>query len=282
MVASCSSIPNKTGRFSASSESTMKIIDAHIHTDFDNKSEKNSGIMYSFDELQKEMKAAGVVGAMSLQYNHRDKHVSLERQGIFYCGGIRENVNYKLLEQQLQQKKIICLKIYLGYVHKYANDPLYTKAYELAQKYSVPVVFHTGDIYDENGTLKHADPLTIDEVAVKYRKVNFVIAHMGNPWIQSAAEVAYKNPNVYLDGSAFFAGPMASYTQERIQTQMINSIKWVFDYVEDPKKVIYGTDWPLVPMTDYLAAFKQAIPRGYWHLVFYENAKNLFKMPIKE
>ena len=38
------------------------------------------------------------------------------------------------------------------------------------------------------------------------RRSTFVIAHCGNPWIESAAEVAYKNPNVYIECSAMLTG----------------------------------------------------------------------------
>src|SRR5690606_37297494 len=137
-------------------------------------------------------------------------------------------------------------------------------AYKLAEKYDVPVVFHTGDTYDQDGLLKYSDPLTIDEVAVKHRKVNFVIAHMGNPWIQSAAEVAYKNPNVYIDISALLIGDLRKTSAEDMEEYVIKPIKWAFGYTEDPSKLMYGTDWPLTEMSAYIAAVKKAIPREHW------------------
>jgi hypothetical protein len=68
----------------------------------------------------------------------------------------------------------------LGYVHRYAYDRQYEPIYRLAQKYDVPVVFHTGDTNSVRAKIKFADPLTIDEVAVDHPKVTFVIAHCGN------------------------------------------------------------------------------------------------------
>ena len=109
-------------------------------------------------------------------------------------------------------------KIYLGYVHRYAYDPVYRPYYEFAGKYKVPVVFHTGDTASKRAKLKYADPLTVDEVAVDYPNTTFVIAHCGNPWIESAAEVAYKNDNVYLECSALLTGDLSSMRPRQVET----------------------------------------------------------------
>ena len=168
------------------------------------------------------------------------------------------------------------MKIYLGYIARYASDPHYRPAYRLAEKHGVPVVFHTGDTYDRDGKLKYADPLTIDEVAVEHRKINFVIAHCGNPWIESAAEVAYKNPNVYLDGSAFLIGDLSQVPANKIEEYVVKPLRWVFGYVEDPTKLMFGSDWPLAPIGQYLEAFRKAIPREHWQAVFHDNALRVF------
>jgi uncharacterized protein len=178
----------------------------------------------------------------------------------------------------LKSGRFACIKIYLGYVHQFAYDKNYEPAYKLAEKYNVPVVFHTGDTYSTEAKLKYSDPLTIDEVAVDHPKVTFVIAHCGNPWIESAAEVAYKNPNVYLDGSAFLIGDLSKTKPETIDTYLVHPIAFVFGYVDDPKKLMFGTDWPLVGMKQYVDAFKRAIPKEYWQAVFHDNAARVFKI----
>ena len=52
----------------------------------------------------------------------------------------------------------------MGYIHRFAFDSAYKPIYDLAKKFKVPVVFHTGDTYSTKGKLKYADPLTIDEL----------------------------------------------------------------------------------------------------------------------
>jgi len=182
------------------------------------------------------------------------------------------------LDQALTSRKFRCIKIYLGYVYQYANDPAYHPAYRLAAKHGVPVVFHTGDTYSSNGKLKYSDPLTIDEVAVDFPNVTFVIAHAGNPWIQSAAEVAYKNPNVYLEASALLIGDLAAEPKAKIDTYIVKPLSWVFGYIEDPTKVMFGTDWPLTGMATYIDAYKKAIPPEHWAAVFHDNAARVFQL----
>lgn len=260
----------------------LAVIDVHVHPDFTGKQEPSSGIPQTREEFVEEMREANVVGGVALEEQDGKPFTSdLESLGLVRCAGVGKRVDVVRIERGLKSGFYRCIKIYLGYVHQYASDANYQPAYRLAERYDVPVVFHTGDTYDEDGKLKYSDPLTIDEVAVDHRKVDFVIAHCGNPWIQSAAEVAYKNPNVYLDGSAFLIGHLRDKPADSVQRLMIEPLAWIFAYVENPQKLMYGTDWPLVRMPDYLRAFQQAIPRQHWQAVFHDNAVRVFRLDRK-
>ncbi|MEI8347683.1 MAG: amidohydrolase family protein [Pseudomonadota bacterium] len=263
-------LPAKVERATKAWEN-IPIIDAHIHTYFDgNKTQEG---------LLEEWKKAGVVGGVAHVGRDGSGYVDLKAQHVVHCAGMGEEVNALELEAGLVAKKYGCIKIYLGYIHQYAYSEAYEPAYILAQKYQVPVVFHTGDTYSTTAELKYADPLTIDEVAVKHPQVTFVIAHCGNPWIESAAEVAYKNPNVYLDGSALLIGDLSRMAPEDIEAYVIRPLRWVYGYTEGSKKLMFGTDWPLTSVKPYLEAFKKAIPQEAWKDVFYNNAVRIFKIP---
>jgi len=259
----------------------LRIIDAHTHCVFDHKPERSSHIMKSKEEYLKEMEASNVVGAIAHTGYLGDYHGDLKGRNVVFCYGIGEKVNEKEIEHALKSKKYGCVKIYLGYIHRYAYDKAYEGIYKLAEKYDVSVVFHTGDTYATKAKLKYADPMTIDEVAVDHPGVRFVIAHSGNPWINTAAEVAYKNPNVYLDVSGMVVGDISKYSKEILDVYLVNPISWIFNYIENPSKMLYGSDWPLVNMGLYINAVKRAIPEEHWHAVFYENAVNVFKLNIK-
>ncbi|MEQ1874994.1 MAG: amidohydrolase family protein [Bdellovibrionia bacterium] len=251
-----------------------------MHTDFTGKPEETSKIMVTKEQLEKEFKEAGIVGAVAhTTVDGEGYDPALKRLGIIHCGGVRKKVDEARLEKGLKDGRYKCVKIYLGYEYQYAYDKGYESVYRLAKKYGVPVVFHTGDTYDPKGKLKFAEPMAIDEVAVDHPDVTFVIAHCGNPWIQTAAEIAYKNPNVYLECSALLIGDMTEQGEEALQENMIKPIHWIFNYIEDPKKLMFGTDWPLVSVKQYLEVYKLAIPEEHWPAVFYENAKRVFKIP---
>jgi uncharacterized protein len=278
-LTACSTSPSQSkATAQGAGESPLQIIDAHTHTSFDGKPEATSKIPNTKEEYLREMKEAGVVGAVSHSPPDKWNGEDLRAEGVVHCAGISAHVNAAKLEAVLKSGRFACIKIYLGYVHQFAYDKNYEPAYKLAEKYNVPVVFHTGDTYSTEAKLKYSDPLTIDEVAVDHPKVTFVIAHCGNPWIESAAEVAYKNPNVYLDGSAFLIGDLSKIKPETIDTYLVHPIAFVFGYVDDPKKLMFGTDWPLVGMKQYVDAFKRAIPKEYWQAVFHDNAARVFKI----
>ena len=91
------------------------------------------------------------------------------------------------VEDILKKEKVKAFKAYLGYLHHGPDSPRYGPYYELAARYKVPFIFHSGDTYSHLAKVKFAHPLLVDEVAVDHPKVQFVIAHVGNPWLTDAA-----------------------------------------------------------------------------------------------
>ena len=110
------------------------------------------------------------------------------------------------VERQLRAGRVKGLKAYLGYLHHGPASPGYAPYYRLAASYQIPVIFHSGDTYAASAKLQYAHPLLIDEVAVDYPETSFVIAHGGCPWFLDAAEVIYKNANVWADLSGISSG----------------------------------------------------------------------------
>ena len=260
----------------------LPIIDVHTHTAFKGGIEPATGLPKTKEQYFKEWREAGVIGAVA--HTNADgggNFYDPKNNNVIYCGGVGDRIDLKRIEDGLKSRQYGCIKIYLGYTYRYAYDRLYEPVYRLAQKYDVPVVFHTGDTNSSRAKIKFADPLTIDEVAVDHPKVNFVIAHCGNPWIESAAEVAYKNPNVYIECSALLTGNLDQAPKEKVDTYVVKPIAWVFGYLEDPKKMMFGTDWPLVSIKPYVEAYKRAIPKEHWKTVFYDNAVRVFKLKLR-
>jgi predicted TIM-barrel fold metal-dependent hydrolase len=177
-------------------------------------------------------------------------------------------------------------KAYLGYLHYGPDSPGYGPYYELAARYDLPFIFHTGDTYSERAKVKYAHPLLVDEVAVDHPKVRFVMAHLGNPWLADAAEVLYKNnkhrrANVWTDLSGFVVGDaedFRAYRASGVLKFVTDDIRKAFLYAERPDRFLYASDWPLAPMATYLDFFREVIPEEHHAAVFRENARSLFRL----
>jgi predicted TIM-barrel fold metal-dependent hydrolase len=185
------------------------------------------------------------------------------------------------VEAALAARQVRALKAYLGYLHFAPDHAGYLPYYELAACHSVPFVFHTGDTYSPVAKLRYAHPLGIDDVAVDHPGVKFVLAHLGNPWLTDAAEVVYKNVNVWADLSGLAVGDTASFgAEERQETlhEAQEALRRAFRYAERPNRFLYGSDWPLAPMKEYRTFIASAIPEIYHEQVFAENARALFRL----
>ena len=183
------------------------------------------------------------------------------------------------VDQTLASRRVIALKAYLGYLHFAPADPGYRPYYELAEKHGLPFIFHTGDTFSPYAKLKYAHPLGVDEVAVDHPNVRFVMAHVGNPWMIDAAEVVYKNFNVWTDLSGLLVGsedelsdPDAAMAIEDV----VNRVRAAFRYAERPNRFLYGSDWPLAPMPVYRNFVRRAIPEEHHEQVFVDNSRLLF------
>ncbi|HYH80296.1 MAG TPA: amidohydrolase family protein [Longimicrobium sp.] len=152
------------------------------------------------------------------------------------------------LREVLQAGRLKALKLYPGYEPFRLTDASLRPVYELAAEFGVPVMIHTGDTYDPCTHVRLAHPLDVDDVAVEHRETRLVMCHVGNPWLMDAAEVLYKNPNVFGDISGFTLGEF----QPRFEKLMVGKLNDLVAYVNDPGKLMFGTDWPLSGVRGYL------------------------------
>jgi predicted TIM-barrel fold metal-dependent hydrolase len=178
----------------------------------------------------------------------------------------------------VEEGKVKGLKIYPGYEPFYPSDPRLAPAMAFAREHQLPVMIHSGDTYTPKGKLKFAHPLHVDEVAVDYPDVNFVICHIGNPWIRDTMEVLYKNANVYTD----FSGLVLGDFEDRFESYMRKQVQEMLLYGVQPEKCLYGTDWPIASMESYLEFMDELkMPPRDRRLVMFENAIRLFRLPIQ-
>ncbi|MBT2689160.1 amidohydrolase family protein [Bacillus sp. ISL-47] len=276
----------------------MKVIDAHIHfsdiKSFHQTAKQLSLVDYSLKGHQEEIQKANVVLSIAMGLTETDQmgfpdYAARTPMGldldaaipdhIVYCPGINpydlNEAALNRLEMDLHKPNVVGIKIYLGYYPYYAYDEVYEPVYALAEKYSVPVVFHTGDTYSERGLLKYSHPLAIDEVAVKHRNVNFMMAHFGDPWTLTGAEIIYKNSNVYADLSGLIVGTEKELTKRR-EDRFLDHLRHALVFADSYDKLLFGTDWPLAPIGPYIDLIKGLIPEEHHDDVFYNTAIRVF------
>ena len=272
-------------------------VDAHVHLsrwwpDI-RRTAYRSDLDYSVQGLLAEMDASGLDYALAIQLFQAPSETEAidEGRSTFAASGGRllpvatvdplrgEGSVAKTVTILEKEADLFGIKLFPGYRPFYPTDPRLEPVYELAHRRNLPVLVHQGDTLDGQGLLKFARPLEMDEVAGRYRDVRFVLCHLGNPWIEEAAEIVYKNPNVYADTSGLLPAPTAPYfeaaterAREMIQAAIVVS--------GAPDRFLYGSDWPLeslelaVDLVESIRLTAEDVRR-----VLGENAVRLFGIP---
>ncbi|MFZ5353840.1 MAG: amidohydrolase family protein [Bacillota bacterium] len=282
----------------------MKIIDAHLHfsniESFKRTAEEISFLDYSYSGLNTEFKECDIVVGIAMgltesslggfpDYSSKNPMLlDLEEKipdSLFCCVGINplllegesKYAELQKIEDVLMDEKTVGIKIYAGYYPYHVHDKIYHPIYELAIKYGLPVVIHSGDTYSDRGLLKYSHPLNVDELAVMYRKIDFVIAHFGDPWIMDTAEIIRKNYNVYADLSGLIVGDSVNVKRFSDEKPFMDHVQRGLVYADRYDKVLFGSDWPLVQIKPFIEFIKKLIPEKHHENVFYNNALRVFK-----
>lgn len=265
------------------------IIDCHTHLNRYEEDEPAS-LRDRYALLRSEMDHHGVDYALVLSsFTVNERRPSLD-QILEVVGddpriGVVAGVSYREYRAQdlahlrslLNQGRIRGLKLYPGYEPFFVSDPRMRVVYELAGEFGVPVMIHTGDTFDPRGKLKYAHPLEVDEVAVDFPEVTFVICHLGNPWITDAMEVIYKNDNVVGDISGF----TLKHFEERFERYMLRQVEEVIAFAGDRSKLLYGTDWPICDMGSYLRFVdKLELTPGEREQILWRNCARVFGLEL--
>jgi predicted TIM-barrel fold metal-dependent hydrolase len=276
----------------------MKIIDAHMH--FSNihafrKGAVDSGVDYSAAGLLKEYSDNGVVSCVcmgltetasgltpdKLTQTPMDADLAHSPISMGICLGINPyNMDADAIariEQMLSMRNdIVGFKIYAGYYHVDINDNIYMPVYKLACKYNLAIAIHSGETYFKGGLVEYSHPIHVDKLAYKFADMKIIICHMGFPWVMDACEMATKNDNVYIDISGLAVGGALECERMRTEPLICDYFRQGLVFMNDYTKVIFGTDWPLVPVAPYIESCKAIIPEYAREDVFYNNAVKVY------
>ena len=152
----------------------------------------------------------------------------------------------------------------------YPNDRMAYDLYEAIEAEGGIALFHTGQTGVGSGMpggngmrLKYSNPMFVDDVAVDFPDLKIILAHPSFPWQEEALSVATHKPNVYIDLSGwspkYFPPILVRYANTLLR-----------------KKMLFGSDWPMIAPEKWLDAFDKADFRDEVRpLILKENAMRL-------
>lgn len=191
--------------------------------------------------------------------------------------------NAKNLERLIKERgnEIYGIKLHPNTLMLDANDPRYEPYLAVAQKYALPVLFHSQDNW--------SSPVFIYETAQKFPDVPVILAHMGMGSDENHYFTLGLLTAALRSGTANLYADVSWISPETI----VNIIRSVDEDILD--HLLWGTDIPLGPFGDpaYYAErvgeVKAAIAEAFEddaddiiERLFYRNAFDLFLAPKEE
>jgi len=166
--------------------------------------------------------------------------------------------------------KIVGIKIYTGYQD---NIDLESKEMnlilELAAKYDLPIMFHTGYTKgDSRHNIYYCSKLI--DLIENSPKNKFILAHLSNPSTNDLINMMNTFDNVYTDISGLMED------SERFDENDRDLFMHVFNSV-DKTKILYGSDYP-VQTHEQTNKLLDLLSEEDKNLIKYGNAMKLFKV----
>lgn len=271
----------------------MKIIDAHLHfwpeQEHFTELAKAAGHENRADHLKKEYERLGIACGIVMGNRGIDPELHQYPDFMRYCIGIdghyldghtiAESIDQ--VEENLRRSQCVGIKLYPGYSPVYITDERYEPIYELARTYGKPVAVHTGETAGPKAFIKYSHPLTLDEAAVKHPQVQFVMCHFGNPWLMDAAAVVDKNGNVAADISGLLESRVDLEALFQEKAEYLFTLRAWMGYLNEYDDLMFGTDWPLVNLEEYIGFISRLVPEKYHEKVFFDNANRIYQLGLE-
>ena len=272
----------------------MKIIDAHLHLFTGPHAEEmaqNVGHHNDIDHLRQVYRQLDIVHGVVMGNHSLDVAAHSYPTDLYhYCAGLDSGIFAdgkkvppdlpERVEAHLKRESCCGVKLYPGYNKLWLSDPIYEPIYALAARYDKPVAVHMGLTAFAQAHLKYCHPLALDEVAADHPRTRFVMCHFGNPCVDAAAAVVEKNPNVAADLSGFLEGRVNIAEYFQVQAGYAGLLRTWLVAINCWDKILYGTDWPIVNLAEYIQFIQRIVPEEYWERVFFHNANRIYGLGL--
>ena len=155
----------------------------------------------------------------------------------------------------------------------FPDDRMAYPLYEVIAEAKLPALFHTGHSGMGTGLpggggirLKYGNPMRIDDPAVDFPDMPIVLAHPSWPWQDEALSMCLHKAQVYID--------LSGWSPKYFPPQLVHYANTLLK-----RKVLFGSDYPLITPDRWLQDFEQAGFRDEVKpLILKENAIDLFKL----
>jgi len=165
------------------------------------------------------------------------------------------------LDSLRERWRVAGVKLTPPYQHFYPADARLYPLYGHLQTLGLPVMYHTGMSTFRGTRLKYADPLLVDDVAVDFPELRIVLAHAGRGvWYREAALMAKLHAHVYLE--------LAGLPPENLRAYFPDLDRLV-------GKMIFGSDWPVLPSLKANVTALQAVFGQRAEEVLYRTGRSL-------
>lgn len=144
----------------------------------------------------------------------------------------------------------------------YSNDKKLYPLYALCADLNKIVIIHASLHYNTLTPMELGNPRFFDEIAVDFPQLKIIMSHCGVGFGPAMAlAIAQRHENVYMEVSAL----IPKYVNQMFLHAFNSYLK---------KKVVFGTDYPLVPF-EIVNEWKKVIREENWERFFTKNAENL-------
>lgn len=212
-----------------------------------------------------------------------EKYVNADDRFIPGYSDGEELIPLEEFEQLVDDGKIKVFGEVAGvYYGRTLNDPLYEPYLKICEEKGIPVAYHTGGgppmtPYNccPNFRISHGDPLLIEDVLVKYPKLQVYLMHGGELFFENAVRMLSLYRHLYLDiGVLLWVDPIVQ--DYAVRLLKLAKSAGVLD------RVMFGSDqmiWPeAVTSSIKFLESMEFLTDEEKEMVFYGNAKRFLKL----
>ena len=174
-----------------------------------------------------------------------------------------------ILEYAFEELHLAGLKLHPSKQKFYPMDIGLLPLYECCIRHNKPIIFHAGISLEPDTNSKYSMPFLFEEVASRYPKLRFCLAHFGWPWVNETAALLLKYPNIYTDTGLLYFDSAREFYNHVFKTDL--GEHWIDRSLRH--QVIFGSNNPRFEQIRMLDAIRNIGWRGSTlDLVLGENA----------